>query len=111
MRIAGGHADSAAALSESTDVAAMVSSANLPPVAGARAGRTADRGPIEQSALRPPMNTTIWTVPVTLVSPAYWLEDPPVQLRRQRQDPVSNWLLARRQVGDDRTITLRLRPA
>ena len=99
------------ALSEAPMLAQMVSSGTLPPVAERVPDEPLIVVPIEQiGSYGGQMNTTIMDGPVTWWFPAYWLEDPPVQLRPDARTWYPNWLLGVDQSADDRTITLRLRP-
>ena len=99
------------ALSEAPMLAQQVSSGTLPPVAERVPDEPLIVVPIEQiGSYGGQMNTTIMDGPVTWWFPAYWLEDPPVQLRPDAKIWYPNWLLGVDQSADDRTITLRLRP-
>ena len=99
------------ALSEAPMLAQQVSSGTLPPVAERVPDEPLIVVPIEQiGSYGGQMNTTIMDGPVTWWFPAYWLEDPPVQLRPDAEIWYPNWLLGVDQSADDRTITLRLRP-
>ena len=99
------------ALSEAPMLAQQVSSGTLPPVAERVPDEPLIVVPIEQiGSYGGQMNTTIMDGPVTWWFPAYWLEDPPVQLRPDANIWYPNWLLGVDQSADDRTITLRLRP-
>lgn len=99
------------ALSEAPMLAQQVSSGTLPPVAERVPDEPLIVVPIEQiGSYGGQMNTTIMDGPVTWWFPAYWLEDPPVQLRPDAKTWYPNWLLGVDQSADDRTITLRLRP-
>ena len=99
------------ALSEAPMLAQMVSSGTLPPVAERVPDEPLIVVPIEAiGSYGGQMNTTIMDGPVTWWFPAYWLEDPPVQLRPNAKTWYPNWLLGVDQSADDRTITLRLRP-
>ena len=114
----GSHADLQAAtgrtlpaLSEAPMLAQMVSSGDLPPVAERVPDEPLIVVPIEQiGSYGGQMNTTVMDGPVVWWFPAYWLEDPPVQLRPDAKTWYPNWLLGVDQSADDRTITLRLRP-
>ncbi len=98
-------------LSEAPMLAQMVSSGTLPPVAERVPDEPLIVVPIEAiGSYGGQMNTTIMDGPVTWWFPAYWLEDPPVQLRPNAKTWYPNWLLGVDQSADDRTITLRLRP-
>ena len=99
------------ALSEAPMLAQQVSSGTLPPVAERVPDEPLIVVPIEQiGSYGGQMNTTIMDGPVTWWFPAYWLEDPPVQLRPDAKIWYPNWLLGVDQSANDRTITLRLRP-
>ena len=99
------------ALSEAPMLAQQVSSGALPPVAERVPDEPLIVVPIEQiGSYGGQMNTTVMDGPVVWWFPAYWLEDPPVQLRPDAKTWYPNWLLGVDQSADDRTITLRLRP-
>ena len=99
------------ALSEAPMLAQQVSSGALPPVAERVPDEPLIVVPIEQiGSYGGQMNTTVMDGPVVWWFPAYWLEDPPVQLRPDARIWYPNWLLGVDQSADDRTITLRLRP-
>ena len=99
------------ALGEAPMLARQVSSGDLPPVAERVPDEPLIVVPIEQiGSYGGQMNTTVMDGPVTWWFPAYWLEDPPVQLRPDAKTWYPNWLLGVDQSADDRTITLRLRP-
>ena len=99
------------ALGEAPMLAQQVSSGALPPVAERVPDEPLIVVPIEQiGSYGGQMNTTVMDGPVTWWFPAYWLEDPPVQLRPDAKTWYPNWLLGVDQSADDRTITLRLRP-
>lgn len=99
------------ALGEAPMLAQRVSSGDLPPVAERVPDEPLIVAPIEElGSYGGQMNTTVMDGPVTWWFPAYWLEEPPVQLRPDAKTWYPNWLLGVDQSADDRTITLRLRP-
>lgn len=99
------------ALGEAPMLAQQVSGGDLPPVAERVPDEPLIVVPIEEiGSYGGQMNTTVMDGPVTWWFPAYWLEEPPVQLRPDAKTWYPNWLLGVDQSADDRTITLRLRP-
>ena len=99
------------ALGEAPMLAQQVSGGDLPPVAERVPDEPLIVVPIEEiGSYGGQMNTTVMDGPVTWWFPAYWLEEPPVQLRPDAKTWYPNWLLGVEQSADDRTITLRLRP-
>lgn len=99
------------ALGEAPMLAQQVSGGDLPPVAERVPEEPLIVVPIEEiGSYGGQMNTTVMDGPVTWWFPAYWLEEPPVQLRPDAKTWYPNWLLGVDQSADDRTITLRLRP-
>ena len=82
------------ALGEAPMLAQQVSSGDLPPVADRVPDEPLIVVPIEEiGSYGGQMNTTVMDGPVTWWFPAYWLEEPPVQLRPDAKTWYPNWLL------------------